>query len=821
MTRHLVETESRAKSAAAAGGVARPAAGGEEVLLRVQRDFGAALAGCGDADDCHRCLVEHALRVPGLWGCWVGGGFEGGALRIIASGGVEGAVALRLSGEACGGAGRREVEVDLIPAGLLVFPLGGGEELFFFGLLRGVEADPPLELILESMALQAGGALSLHRTRKDLEAKVVERGRRLREAQASLAGQAARLRYVLDATGAGFSCYEIGKDLFEWDGRLREIYGMDEDGEIRAAAVIERIHPEDRAMIRSMLEPVDAPGSRDVQDLEFRVIHPEAGERWIARRGIVERDTSGRAVRLLAISFDVTERRRADKEVLRAESRFRRLYEGMMDAFAVFDGEGRFVECNRVFEDLTGYGLDELRRMRPGEIRPEDSDAGDARTARMRLLRGQGHTDPYEDGFRRKDGTVVLVEARDFLVPGEIAGSPEHWMVVRDISWRKRAERAVLDWNRSLEKRVGERTAELMRSESRFRQLAEAIFDGLVITEHGVIRDGNERLAEMFGVPFQELVGRDFLDFVASEDRAMVVERAKLRQGAVYEFVGMRSDGSLFPVQVNSRRRKYEGREVHVSALRDLTQERLAASVTRELQTDLEQARRLALVSEVCAGIIHQISQPLCAMGGNLSAALGHLAQSTPRLEQVREAVADVDHDARRLREMVVRLRTLVKPGRAERGDFDMNSVVAGVLATLESERERSGVELERCFAEGLPQVNGDAVQFGQVVLNLVQNAFEACAGRPEGLRRVTVGTEPEGTDAATLVVTDTGGGIPGELMCRIFSPLFTTKSGGLGMGLRLSQTIVHAHGGSIGCRNRGDGAEFRASLPVHPSKGM
>ena len=137
--------------------------------------------------------------------------------------------------------------------------------------------------------------------------------------------------------------------------------------------------------------------------------------------------------------------------------------------------------------------------------------------------------------------------------------------------------------------------------------------------------DGNAQFAALHGYKLVEMIGRPVDDFIAPESRALVGQRIRDNDENTYEFVGLRKDGSIFPAEAHGRMTTWHGRIARVTALHDLTSGKRAAARFQAQQTELEHAQRLALVSEVSAGIIHQIGQPLCAMGANVAVALGRL----------------------------------------------------------------------------------------------------------------------------------------------------------------------------------------------------
>ncbi|MCX6875789.1 MAG: ATP-binding protein [Verrucomicrobia bacterium] len=253
-------------------------------------------------------------------------------------------------------------------------------------------------------------------------------------------------------------------------------------------------------------------------------------------------------------------------------------------------------------------------------------------------------------------------------------------------------------------------------------------------------------------------------------------------------------------------------------SVRDLIERKQADDKLLTLRTELEHAQRLALVSEVSAGIIHQICQPLCAIGANLSSVTARLKACDSKTCGSLAMIKDIEADVVRMREIVIHLRELINPGQPTRTRVDFNSVVTGVLPLLAQKAERHRVRFAVELGQNLPQVEVDAVQVCQIILNLVRNALEACEDCPLERREVVLTTRELAGEGVELCVRDAGTGLDQETLARLFTPFFSTKPDGFGIGLRFSRTVAEAHGGTLAGYNNADGvgATFRVVLPVN-----
>ena len=234
-------------------------------------------------------------------------------------------------------------------------------------------------------------------------------------------------------------------------------------------------------------------------------------------------------------------------------------------------------------------------------------------------------------------------------------------------------------------------------------------------------------------------------------------------------------------------------------------------------QQQLTHLARVAIVGELSGGIAHELTQPLTSILSNAQAAQQALAGDRVDLAEVREILADIVAEDRRAGELIGRLRSLLKRQEAVQQPVEMGPLLKEAQCLVRSSLTAHQVKLDANVAEGLPEVLGDRIQLEQVLLNLLLNACDAVKDCEPENRRVEIEahTEPDGT-ALHLTVTDHGHGIAADGLERVFDAFFTTKSGGLGLGLAICRQIVGAHGGRLWAANNGDrGAAFHMTLPV------
>ena len=238
----------------------------------------------------------------------------------------------------------------------------------------------------------------------------------------------------------------------------------------------------------------------------------------------------------------------------------------------------------------------------------------------------------------------------------------------------------------------------------------------------------------------------------------------------------------------------------------------------REVQLELAHANRVATMGQLTASIAHEVNQPLVATVSNAYAALRFLDTEPPNIEEVRGALGDIVRDGNRAGDIIRRIHALVRKSPSRKDNVDLNEAIVEIIALTHSEAVKNGVSVQTQFVEDLPLVQGDRVQLQQVILNLIVNALEATRGLDAGSREVLISTAKGQSDEVLVAVQDSGPGLDPGNVERVFEAFYSTKPGGLGMGLSISRSIIEAHGGRLwATANVPQGAIFQFTLPVDP----
>jgi PAS domain S-box-containing protein len=324
------------------------------------------------------------------------------------------------------------------------------------------------------------------------------------------------------------------------------------------------------------------------------------------------------------------------------------------------------------------------------------------------------------------------------------------------------------------------------------------------------------------GYSREELTAKPFLDFVHPDDLERTLEALSTlaSQGELIHFENRyrAKDGSYRWLEWTSAP---VGNLIYAAA-RDFTDRLKAEAEARQRREELAHVTRIAMMGEMTTSLAHEINQPLTAILSNAQAARRFLSQSLPDLGEIKQILDDIIRDDRRASEVVGKIRAFVKKEKPRREPLDLNGICRQLVDLLRADSLLQGLSIATDLSPELPTVHGDGIQLEQVLLNLILNGAAAMRNAPAAQRKIVVQTAMVNDGTVKVAVRDFGVGIDENHMERLFQPFYTTKPEGLGMGLAISQTIIKAHGGTMGAKNNPEGgATFHFTLPtdheVHP----
>jgi PAS domain S-box-containing protein len=373
---------------------------------------------------------------------------------------------------------------------------------------------------------------------------------------------------------------------------------------------------------------------------------------------------------------------------------------------------------------------------------------------------------------------------------------------------------------------------DLAEREAKIRRLVDANIIGINIwNSEGRIIEANEAFLHMVGYSREDLVsGRvRWTDLTPPEWRELIPrEIAELKMtGSLQPFEKeyLHKGGSRVPVLIGSALFD-EQQDQGVAFVLDLTERKRSEAEAREserryreIEMELAHANRLATMGQLTASIAHEVNQPIAATVTNAQAALRWLARRPPDLEEVRQALDRIVETGTRMSDVIDRVRALIKKTPPRKDHLNINDGIREVIELTRSEAIRSGASVEMRPAGELPLIEGDRVQLQQVILNLIMNAIEAMRATSGGSRELLISSRKTEPSSVLLAVRDSGPGLDPATLERLFDAFYTTKPGGLGLGLSICRSIIEAHGGRLWAEaNVPRGAVFQFTIPASTS---
>ena len=607
-----------------------------------------------------------------------------------------------------------------------------------------------------------------------------------------------------------------------WDLRRRDfiyrsaeffrLFGFDPNQEVSAQAIQARIPPEDLQLQGDVIRRAAKDGGIE---FDFRIMLPDGSVKRVHSLAHPVLDCDGEVREFIGTHMDVTEQYVAREKLEQALDAIRKSEDRLrlvIDTIPALvwrtraDGSAEFF--SQPCLDYTGLSMAQslawgwTSAVHPGDV---DGLLGTWYSTRL-----SGQPGEAEARLRRFDGVYRWFLFRMRPLRDEDGKIRLWYGSATDIEDRKRTEVA------------------LRESEQRFRDYAETASDWLWETgpDHRVTQLSEH--TRNSGILVASVLGRRRWELATNPD----AEAEKWRQhratldahlpfrDLVYRTennVGaptyVRTSGKPF-FDAGGRFLGYRGVSTDITAVIRAEQ---AEQALRKAQAELAHVTRVTTLGELTASIAHEINQPLAALITNAEACMSWLGRSPPDLAAARRSVEWIVEDANRTSEVIRRVRALAKKTDTDKAQLDINELVREAMALVQRELSRHEVSLRMELAPGLPAIYGDRVQLQQVIINLVMNAIEAMQSVTDRPRRLAIRSGRDDLGRVFLTVADCGAGVSEADAERIFTPFFTTKSGGMGMGLAICRSIVEAHAGRLSTfPNEEGGATFQFVLPLH-----
>jgi len=572
--------------------------------------------------------------------------------------------------------------------------------------------------------------------------------------------------------------------------------------------ILQRTHPDDRAFVQETID--QAARDRKAFDFEHRLLMPDGSVKYVRVVGhSLTNDESGNFEFVGAV-MDVTAAKQVEQTLREREAYLaeaQRLTHTGSGAWRVPEGDALHLseEWYRIYGFDPKQGLsawqDRLQRMHP-----EDQ-------ARVQEIKDRAISEKsdYEVDHRivLPDGTIKYTHTVGHPVLNASGDVEQFVCTMMDVTERKQAEEA------------------LRRSEGYLAQAQRLSHTGSwsysPATQKALY--WSDEMFRICGFDPQKgpPTSEAFLERVHPEDRENVDKtmRDAAREKTEYrvEHRIIHPNGTIKHTQAighpvldrSGNVVEFVGSAVDITDVKRAERER---ERLRQLQVELVHINRVTTMGELSASLAHEIKQPISAAMLDAGTCLKWLKRDKPDIDEARQAVSRIIQDATRASEIIGRIRSLFKQGEPQRERIDVNEVIREMIDLLRSEVMRHSISVRTELAEDIPQITADRVQLQQVMMNLVLNSIDAMKD-VGGMRELVICSQQAEGGQLMVLVRDTGVGLP-QQADQIFNAFFTTKPHGIGMGLRISRSIVESHGGRLwAADNSPRGASFYLTLPT------
>jgi PAS domain S-box-containing protein len=525
---------------------------------------------------------------------------------------------------------------------------------------------------------------------------------------------------------------------------------------------------------------------------EHEVLLPDGGVGWQHWTNHVIKDSEGHVREMQAVGRDISERKAMEIALRDSEERRRAILDAFPDLMFLMSESGVYLDY---------YANDETQLVVPPQmfLNRNVKDILPPKLAQeiISCLRAVAQTDEMKvlEYELMIGGQLRSYEAR--LVR---CGADKILSLIRDITERKKAQE------------------DLRESEERYREVVESQTDLVLrFLPDGTITFVNRAGCAFYAKKREELIGRKLFELVPSELHAKITSDIagilQDKQSVICEIPLPRGDGTSGWYHWT----KYgiadgEGRVTEIQAIgTDVTDRKRA----EEAGEKLVHASRLAVVGELTAMIAHEVNQPLNAILNNSEVAETLFALGNIPLNEIRNIIADIHNDGLRATKAIGRVRDLVQKRKMQVHTLDLNALIKEVVRIVSPDATRRHVQIRTQFSSALPVMLGDPVRLQQVLLNLILNGMDAMNDVNIQSRILTLQTEKGNNGHAIVTVRDSGHGLSAEALPRIFESFYSTKSGGMGLGLSVARSIVEEHRGRIWAESNSDGgATIHFALP-------
>ncbi|MGZ5008497.1 MAG: PAS domain-containing sensor histidine kinase, partial [Methylobacter sp.] len=478
---------------------------------------------------------------------------------------------------------------------------------------------------------------------------------------------------------------------------------------------------------------------------------------------------------------NITERKLMEDELKTSEAKFRSIIEVSPVPMALHDRDLNIIFLNPAFVQTFGYSIDDIPTLPDWSAKafpdPEYRRQIDNnwQTAQEKAKQEHIGFPPVELTVHCKNDHVKTVLASAAAIQHDFAG--ECLLILYDITRRKQIE---------------------AKLKAIFDASVEAI---LTYDKDGIIVSANAAVETIFGYKPEQLIGCSICKLMPScRNTSQTIKLV----GQIREVEGLRSDGSIIPLDQSVAEYSINNAHYFTSIVRDVSLRKHREQQDKEHLDELSHVTRLGLMGEMASGIAHEVNQPLAAISSYTQVSLNLINTEHPDLARLTEILHKTQQQALRAGRIIHRMRDFVKSRTKRPSAADINTLIRNAADLCIADLKQNSIKLTFALENSLPPVYVDRIQIEQVIINLIRNSIEALQDLPaERQRQLTIQSHLTSDNTIQVRVKDNGPGLHEDHQQHVLTPFYTTKKNGMGMGLSISRSLIEAHEGSLQFSNQ------------------
>lgn len=544
------------------------------------------------------------------------------------------------------------------------------------------------------------------------------------------------------------------------------------------------------------------------------------------------------------LELQIKELQKNQLQLLNSRDQYKKLYDCAPIGFLTLNEQGYITDVNNAVCELLDLSKIQLLGTKLTKyIIAEEKSSFDSF---FRQLINSTEEQRIEFKVKQSNMSIVTVACRGC---GSHTGDAKNevLMMLQDIGDQKKAQQAIYQLNEQLKLKINAQNTELLLKnkklhnsineikdskqqvsirEAKLITIFNAAAEGIItINEKGTIESVNKAITTIFGYKADELIGDNVSKLMPIQHREhhngfiqnYLAKHQSKTLSKTRQIEGQRKDGMVMPIEISISEYKIDDKSYFIGMIRDISERRNKELEDKQHLSQLARVTRLGLMGEMATGIAHEVNQPLTAIATYSQVCLRMIEAVDFDRGKLKEVLQKTENQACRAGRIISRMREFISSKRQHRSSIDIRDLIRNAMDLASDECRQFSIECSLELLDSPPYISVDEIQIEQVLLNLIKNSIDSLAKMPqEKQRKLSIQMHLNDDNQLEIRVKDNGQGIKIKEQAKVFTPFFTTKVAGMGMGLSISQSLIISHGGQLRFNSiEGKGTTFYFTLPI------